>query len=171
MKLSQPQSVASLIEQAASGAGSAAGKGHQYERPRNSGGRWMTTNKSGISLAVLTLAGSTLFAAGEPCSFHPKKNASKDDLTAMARISQDDARKNALATFKDPGRATVKDAELEAENGCLVYSFDIAVRGKSGVQEVQVDAGNGKVLSSKHESAKAEAREKAKDKTKPPGGR
>jgi hypothetical protein len=38
------------------------------------------------------------------------------------------------------------------------------VSGKSGVQEVQVDAGNGKVLSSKHESPKKEAAEKAKEK-------
>ena len=49
----------------------------------------------------------------------------------------------------------------------MVYSYDIAVAGKSGIQEVQVDAGNAKVLSSEHESPKAEAAEKAKDKAKP----
>jgi hypothetical protein len=48
-------------------------------------------------------------------------------------------------------------------------NFDIAVEGRRGIQEVQVDAGNGKVLSSKHESPKAEAREQAKDKARTPG--
>ena len=72
------------------------------------------------------------------------------------------------ASFKDSSKATVKEAELEAEHGCLVYSFDIGVAGRTGIQEVQVDAGNGKVLSSKHESPKAEAAEKAKDKANAP---
>lgn len=62
----------------------------------------------------------------------------------------------------------MKEAELEAEHGCLIYSFDIEVAGQTGIQEVQVDAGNGKVLSSKHESPKADAAEKAKDKANEP---
>ena len=57
--------------------------------------------------------------------------------------------------------------ELEVEDGCLVYSFDIKVAGKSGAEEVMVDAGNGKVLSRKHESAMKEAAENAADKVKP----
>jgi uncharacterized membrane protein YkoI len=114
------------------------------------------------------LTGSTLLAAGMPCSIHPKKGAKKDELAAMAKISQDDAQKAALASLKDSSKATVKEGELEAEHGCLIYSFDVAIQGKSGVQEIEVDAGNGKVLSNKHESAAAEAAEKAKDKVKPP---
>ena len=86
----------------------------------------------------------------------------------MAKVHQDDAQKAALASLKDSTKATVKEAELEVEHGCLVYSFDVAIEGKSGIRELQVDAGSGKVLSSKHESAKAEAAEKAKDKAKPP---
>jgi uncharacterized membrane protein YkoI len=64
-------------------------------------------------------------------------------------------------------KATIKEAELEVEHGCLVYSFDIAVAGRSGIEEIQVDAGNGKVLSSEHESEASEAAEKSKDKAKP----
>ena len=85
----------------------------------------------------------------------------------MAKINQADAHKAALAPLKDPSKATVKSAELEAERGCLLYSFDIAITGTAGVQEVQIDAGNGKVLSTKHETPKAEAAEKAKDRAKP----
>src|SRR3979409_1042987 len=100
-------------------------------------------NRSRIlsSLAMTLLTGSTLLAAGMPCSIHPKKGAKKDELAAMAKISQDDAQKAALASLKDSSKATVKEAELEAEHGCLVYSFDIAVEGQSGVEEVMVDAG------------------------------
>lgn len=112
-----------------------------------------------------------MLPAGTPCSTRPKKGATKADLAAMAKITQDDAQKAALASLKGSPKATVKEAEQESEHGCLVYSFDIAVEGKAGIEEVQVDAGNGKVLSSKHESPKAEAAEKAKDRPKPPSSR
>jgi hypothetical protein len=121
-----------------------------------------------LALVFLMTAAATASAGSPPCTIHPKKGASKEDLAAMAKVTQADAQKTALATFKDPSKATVKEAELEAEHGCLVYSFDIEVAGKTGVQEVQIDAGDGKLLSSKHETPKAEAAEKAKDKAKAP---
>jgi hypothetical protein len=124
---------------------------------------------TGLALAFLVAVGAATSSAAAPtCSIHPKNGATKEELAAMAKVTQADAQKGALATFKDPSKATVKSAELEAEHGCLVYSFDIEVAGKTGVQEVQIDAGNGKVLSNKHESPKAEAAEKAKDKAKTP---
>jgi hypothetical protein len=121
-----------------------------------------------LALVFLVTVAATASAAPVTCTVHPKKGATKEELAAMAKVTQADAQKTALASFKDPSKATVKEAELEAEHGCLVYSFDIEVTGKTGVQEVQVDAGNGKLLSSKHESPKAEAAEKAKDKAKAP---
>jgi hypothetical protein len=121
-----------------------------------------------LALMFLVTVATTASAAPPTCTIHPKKGATKEELAAMAKVTQADAQKTALATLKDSSKATVKSAELEAEHGCLVYSFDIEVAGKTGVQEVQIDAGNGKVLSSKHESPKAEAAEKAKDKAKAP---
>lgn len=121
-----------------------------------------------LALMFLVTVAATASAAPPTCTIHPKKGATKEELAAMANVTQADAQKTALATLKDSSKATVKSAELEAERGCLVYSFDIEVAGKTGVQEVQIDAGNGKVLSSKHESPKAEAAEKAKDKAKAP---
>lgn len=121
-----------------------------------------------FALILVTAAAGTASAAPRPCTIHPKKGATTEELAAMAKVTQSDAEKTALDTFKDPSKATVKGAELEAEHGCLVYSFDIEVAGKKGIQEVQVDAGDGKVLSSKHESPKAEAAEKAKDAAKTP---
>lgn len=118
----------------------------------------------GLILCSLLATAGIALASPAPCTIHPKKGASKADLKSMAKVSEDDARKTALASLKDPSKGTVKEAELESEHGCLVYSFDIAISGTSGIQEVQVDAGDGKVLSSEHESPKAEAAEKAKDK-------
>ena len=123
---------------------------------------------SWLAVACLVTVAATESAAFPTCTIHPKKGATQEELAGMAKVTHADAQKTALATLKDPSKATVRSAELEAENGCLVYSFDIAVAGKTGVQEIQIDAGNGKILSSKHESAKGEAAEKAKDKTKTP---
>ena len=50
--------------------------------------------------------------------------------------------------------------------GKLIYSFDIKVAGKSGIEEVAVDAMTGKVLVVEHESPKQEAKEKAADAAK-----
>ncbi|HEY1435555.1 MAG TPA: hypothetical protein VGG65_09285 [Thermoanaerobaculia bacterium] len=106
--------------------------------------------------------------AGTPaCSLHPGKGATKAELEALAKVPEAEARKTALASLKDPSHATVRASELEAEHGCLVYSYDVQIAGLRGVQEIQVDAGDGKVLSSKPESPRAEAAEKAKDKTGP----
>lgn len=121
-----------------------------------------------LAIAFLVMVAATAAASSPTCSIHPKKGATKEELGAMAKVTQADAQKTALATLEDPSKGTVKSAELEAEHGCLVYSFDIEVAGKTGVQEVQIDDGNGKILSNKHESPKAEAAEKAKDKAKAP---
>ena len=53
--------------------------------------------------------------------------------------------------------------ELERENGKLIYSFDIKVAGKKGIEEVNVDAMTGAVVSKAHEDPSTEAKEKADD--------
>lgn len=82
------------------------------------------------------------------------------DLAARAKVSLETARATALA--KVP-RGKLKSEELEEEHGKLMYSFDIKVPGKSGVEEVEVDALTGAVLKVEHESAKAEKAEAARD--------
>jgi len=81
---------------------------------------------------------------------------------ARPKISYKDARTTAMA--KVPGGKIVKH-ELEQEEGKLVYSFDIRVPGKSGVEEVMVDANTGEVVSQTHETA-AKERQEAKQGTK-----
>ena len=79
-------------------------------------------------------------------------------LAAQATISADSAQAIALAQVPN-GR--IREAELENEKGTLVYSYDIKVPGKSGVEEVLVDAKTGAVVSTSHESAAAERKEAA----------
>ena len=107
----------------------------------------------GLALAVPAVPA---FAAWS-CSIHPPKTASDAALRSMAKVSKERAEKIAL-TRVDHG-AKVSSAELEAEQGCLIWSFDLKVPGRKGVQEVNVDAGNGKVLGVHHESASAESSE------------
>lgn len=79
-----------------------------------------------------------------------------------ARISMQAARAKALATVPH-GR--IKSAELEREHGRLIYSFDIAVPGRTGIEEVQIGAIDGKLLSLEHETSakeRAEARADAR---------
>jgi hypothetical protein len=96
------------------------------------------------------------------CSIKAKKS---DNPVTLAKVKEPAARKAALDSVKTPGAAVAK-GELEVEDGCLIYTYDITVPGKKGAQEVLVDAGNGKILKSKHESAAKEAVEKAADKAK-----
>ena len=56
-----------------------------------------------------------------------------------------------------PGK--IKEAELEREDGKLIYSFDIST--KEGIKEVQIDALTGTVLKVEIETKEQEAREKA----------
>ena len=107
------------------------------------------------ALVVSSAAGAT------DCSIRPAKGSTNAQLTSLAKVTQADAEKLALARVKSP--ATVAGAELESEHGCLLWSFDLAVTGKPGIREVQIDAGNGKVLSVRHESAKHEAAEAAQE--------
>ena len=96
------------------------------------------------------------------CSVRPPKETESEALPAMAKVSKETAQSTAMKTVGGHG-AAVQEGELEVEHGCLVYSFDVRQPGHKGATEVLVDAGNGKVLSRKHESARAEAAEKAKD--------
>lgn len=94
---------------------------------------------------------------------HQHKEAKQAALAAEAKVSKEAAEQTALA--KVPG-GTVKDAELEKEDGKLQWSFDVATQGTSDITEVNVDAMTGAVISADKESAADEAKESAEDKDK-----
>jgi uncharacterized membrane protein YkoI len=68
----------------------------------------------------------------------------------------------ALATKTVPG-ATIQAGEIERENGKLIYSFDMKTAGKSGIDEVNIDAMTGTVIANQHETPKAERAEAKAD--------
>jgi hypothetical protein len=57
---------------------------------------------------LLVSAASTALAARMPCTIHPKKGATRQELTAKAKVSQNEAKRTALASLKDSSKATVK---------------------------------------------------------------
>lgn len=81
-------------------------------------------------------------------------------LAAQAKITLDSARVIAL---KKVLHGSVATEELERENGHLIYSFNVKVPGKSGIQEVNVNALTGKVLGVHHEGPAAERKEARAD--------
>lgn len=99
-----------------------------------------------IALLLAALLGSPL------CKAPP-------ELKARAKVDCAAARKSALAKLGGKG-LKVKSGELEEEGGKLLWSFDVARKGKGGIDEVHVDALSGEVTDVKHESAKDEAKEK-----------
>jgi uncharacterized membrane protein YkoI len=108
--------------------------------------------------AALVLCGATGRANAQAAK-GPTKHASTSQaaLRKEAKVAERDARKTALAQV--PG-GKVQSHELERENGKLIYSYDIKVAGKPGVEEINVDAVTGEIVAHEHEDAKAEAREK-----------
>ena len=123
--------------------------------------------------ATTTVAGAqgtTYKSAAKPATQtsttakHHKKSAKKAETQAElqkeAKISEADARATAL---KEVPNGTVKSSELEKEKGKLIYSYDITVPGKSGVEEVNVNAVDGTLVGKVHESAKTEKAEASKE--------
>jgi len=89
-----------------------------------------------------------------------KKEESQAALQKEAKISEETARATAL---KEVPNGTVKSSELEREKGKLIYSFDISVPGKKGIEEINVNAIDGSVINREHESAKTEKKEAVKE--------
>lgn len=118
--------------------------------------------RTNFLLSAIVASAAVFPAVGtEPCSIHPPKRMFAAQLAGLAKLTQAQAEKIAVAQLNTTNVVSTASAELEAEHGCLIWSFDLHVTGQSGVQEVQVDAGSGKVLSVKHESVRQEATEKS----------
>ena len=84
---------------------------------------------------------------------------------APAAVSEAAARTTALAAVPS---GVIQSAELETENGKLVWSFDIKSPHTSVVTEIQVDANTGRVVSKKLESVSEQRQESRADKKAKP---
>jgi len=118
----------------------------------------MTRTIFGAAVAAALLSGSLQAQASY------KKNI-PDSLAKSAKITEEAA---AATAQKRVPKGTIQAVELERENKKLIYSFELKVPGRSGVEEVNVDAITGKVVAAEHESPVAEKKEQEKDKAKPP---
>ena len=92
-----------------------------------------------------------------------KMKEEKPGLLKLAKITPEAATASALAKVPN---GKVQAAEIEQEKGKLIYSFDIKVEGKSGIEEVAVNAKTGAVMSVEHESPAAEKKEAKADSAK-----
>jgi len=109
--------------------------------------------KHTLAFSLALFLGTAAAHAGVPACEVARKG-----LARRAKVSCAEARKAALAAVGKP-KLRIRSAELEEEKGKLVYSFDIEWAGHSGIDEVQIDAGSGQVVSVEHETPAAEAAE------------
>jgi uncharacterized membrane protein YkoI len=112
-----------------------------------------------VEMRIRTTVAATLLLACMACADENGQVKIEEDspgLAAKARVAGEKAESTALA--KVPG-AEISEASIEEEQGRLVYSFDLKVKGQPGVQEVLVDAMTGVVVSQEHESEAQEAAE------------
>ena len=114
----------------------------------------------GLAACALILAPAVSIGSGMPCSVRPPRHATRAELAGLAKVSRADAEQIARESLGRAKEISVASAGLEVEDRCLVWSFDLEVKGTPGAAEIMVDAGDGKLLSSRHESAKQEADEK-----------
>jgi uncharacterized membrane protein YkoI len=116
-----------------------------------------------VSLVVLAIATSAAAAGAQQSTHKPRHHANVEtqgQLEKEAKITMAQAR--ALATKTVPG-AQIQAGEIEREGGKLIYSFDMKTNGKTGIDEVNIDAMTGTVIGNQHETPKAEKAEAKAD--------
>ena len=112
-----------------------------------------------VAVAVFLLAfGMAQRVGAQTPSYHrdvPEK------LAAEAKVSEASAISTAKHTVPN---GKPRSLELEREKGKLIYSIDLAVPGVDGVTEVEIDAMDGGVIGTEHETAAKEKEEAAAEK-------
>jgi uncharacterized membrane protein YkoI len=110
--------------------------------------------RSLIVIAAITLAGSSARAQAT------YKRDVPDSLAKEAKVSE--AAAAATAQRRIPN-GKIEGVELEREDGKLIYSYDLKTAGRSGIDEVNVDAMTGKIIGVVHETPVMEKKEAAAD--------
>jgi uncharacterized membrane protein YkoI len=111
-----------------------------------------------LNLATLALLAVAATSAGAQATH--KKVETQAQLEKEAKMTMADARAMALKTVPN---ATIQAGEIEREGGKLIYSFDMKVPGKTGIDEVNIDAMTSKLVSKQHETPKDEKAEAKAD--------
>lgn len=95
----------------------------------------------------MVIVGACADQAAPADSETPLVSEEEAGLLDLAAVSPEAAIEIALGRVA--GR--VVEAEIEREDGRLVYSFDIEVPGVSGLTEVEIDAQTGEILEVENE--------------------
>jgi uncharacterized membrane protein YkoI len=118
-----------------------------------------------IVLSLTVALAMPVAAHAQTAATTPKpRKETQAQLQQAAKISLADATATAQAAVPS---GKIASHEIEREKGKLIYSFEIKTAGKSGIDEVNVDAITGAMIEKVHESPADEAKEKAADR-KPP---
>jgi uncharacterized membrane protein YkoI len=105
-----------------------------------------------VVIGFLAAAIAAMGAAG--CASEKQEQAR---LRALARVARQQAEQAALA--QAPG-GTIKEGELEDDNGKLIWWFDLVTPGSKAVTEVSVDAITGGVISVATETSEPQTENK-----------
>jgi uncharacterized membrane protein YkoI len=111
-----------------------------------------------LTFATLTFLAVASTTAGAQAAH--KKVETQAQLEKEAKMTMADARAMALKTVPN---ATIQAGEIEREGGKLIYSFDMKIPGKTGIDEVNIDAMTSKLVSKQHETPKDEKAEAKAD--------
>lgn len=132
----------------------------------------MKFNTLTMAFGVLVIGAAAAHAQATPTEHKAQHQASykrnlPDSLTREATVTEAQAIE---AAKKAVPNGHVASIELERESGKLIYSMDVKTKGKSGIDEVNIDAKTGEMIGAvQHEDASAEAAEaKAEAKTDKP---
>jgi uncharacterized membrane protein YkoI len=119
-----------------------------------------------VVAAALALAAAGSATAQRPTTQRPAPAYKREvprNLLRQAKVSEDSALKIAMARM--PG-AKVQALELENENGHLMWSWEMKLEGKTGVEEVNVNARDGSIIAVEHENPATERQEQRRDSTR-----
>ncbi len=109
----------------------------------------------------MLLAAALGFVAAVPIAAQTSyKKEIPDSLAKLAKVTE--AAAAATAQARVP-KGVIQGVELEKEKGKLIYSYDVKTAGKSGIDEVNIDATTGKIIAFAHESPADEKKEAAAD--------
>jgi hypothetical protein len=100
-------------------------------------------------------------AAKPECSIRPPRGATLGELSRLSKITRREAEARAIASVAPERVSSIMTSDVEVENGCLVWPIDLRFESKPGLQEVVIDAGDGKVLSSEYVAPRTEGPQNA----------
>ena len=87
--------------------------------------------------------GMTILIAALSSAAYAQTDAQSNLLSANPKVSESQARETALDSV---GNGVVGTGALSSQNGRLLWVFDVARPGASGIIEVYVDANTGRLV-------------------------